>query len=262
MSQAGTWRKTASGAGKKRGSPRNVNPCPEARLWASLEYRSSSPKTAGRHVRARLQPVVAERDEIDEREHDLRLGKSTRARDERSAPRPPRAPRRDALSHGRAHAVWSAGAGGAGCCSGAAEQPERPGTKRGTPAFTLTGRSLRKPRIFEWKPVAHGPCEQTGQADGRRAGPEPGRGRRGRRAAGNGLSSLRSGAGDSRSRTRVPSSRSLARPGPEVDRSAVSHPAVVVAGEEVEREPWPAGRAVERVARGRGDLLNAREHAS
>ena len=49
------------------------------------------------------------------------------------------------------------------------------------------------------------------------------------------------------------------RSGPEVDRPLVPHPAVVVAGEEVEREPGLPDGAVQRVTRRRGDLDGARE---
>ena len=162
MSQAGIWRKTASGAGKNRGSPRKVKPFPEERLWASLRVEELVTEDRGRHVRAGLEPVVAEGGEIDESEHDSRLREPTRLRNELQL-EACRGLCRSTLSLERAHAVWSAGAGAAGSCSGAAEQPEWPGTKRGTPAFTLTGLSRTKPRSFERTPVTHGPCEQTGK---------------------------------------------------------------------------------------------------
>ena len=117
---------------------------------------------AAQFRRAGLEPVVAEGREIDESEHDSRLRQPTRLRNELQL-EACRGLSRSMLSLECAHAVWSAGAGAAGSCSGAAEQPEGPGTKRGTPAFTLTGLSRTKPRSFERTPVAHGPCEQTGR---------------------------------------------------------------------------------------------------
>jgi len=46
-SQAGAWTSGASGAGKKKCSPRIARPCPAAIACESLAYRSSSLKTVG-----------------------------------------------------------------------------------------------------------------------------------------------------------------------------------------------------------------------
>ena len=202
--------------------------------------------------------MVAERGEIDESEHDSRLREPTRLRDELQL-EARRGLCRSALSLRRAHAVWSAGAGAAGSCSGAAEQPEWPGTKRGTPAFTLTGLSRTKPRSFERTPVTHGPCEQTG----RRTVVEPSSWNRDVDDATVGEAELDRRRSERRRRLEVDDEGALeavaARPGPEVDRPLVPHPAVVVAGEEEEREPGLPDGAVERVTRRRGDLDGARE---